>query len=58
MVIKLNKLRKQDEQKARAVSQQLLDNALVTAGVPVDMKLSSQRNLNIIEDFLKMKTNK
>ena len=45
MIIKLNTLRQKDSLKAEIVSKQLLDNALMSSGVPHDMAQSSARNL-------------
>ena len=55
IIIKINKLRKVDSDRASKAHKQLLDSALVTSGAPIDMKVSSARNLEIIDDLIKMR---
>jgi len=55
IMVKLNELRKVDSSKASNVSKQMLDNVLLSSGVPFDMQKSAARNLGIIDDFLEMK---
>ena len=56
-MVKLNKLRQVDAERATKVSRQMLDQVLVASGIPHDSKASSTRNLEILDDFLKMKIN-
>ena len=58
IIVKLNKLRKTDQERANRVSQQMLDNVLMASAIPHDVQVSSKRNLEIIDDFLQMKANK
>jgi hypothetical protein len=52
IIVKLNKLRKVDQQRANKVSQQMLDNVLMASAIPHDVQVSSKRNLEILDDFL------
>ena len=58
IIIKLNQLRKSDGAKASNVSKQMLDNVLMTSGIPHDMHKSATRNLNIIDSLLQMKVDR
>jgi len=56
-MVKLNKLRQVDAERATRISKQMLDQVLVASGVPHDTKASSKRNLEILDDLLKMRIN-
>ena len=58
MVIKLNRLRHVDAARASKLSKQILDNTLMASGIPFDVNVSSERNLQIFDDYLQMKVNK
>lgn len=58
IIVKLNKLRKLDQKKASLVSKQMLDNVLTQSGIPHDMGVSAERNLNILDQYLQMKVNR
>lgn len=55
LIIKMNELRKVDTSRASRVSKQLLDSILVQSAIPHDMQKSAERNLDMLDDYLKMK---
>ncbi len=52
IIIKLNELRKRDPKRAQVIATQIMDNVLLSSGIPYDINDSSKRNLNVINDFL------
>ena len=58
MIVKLNQLRKIDQNRATKVGKQLLDNLLIASAIPHDMAETSKRNLDIIDDFLQIKADR
>jgi HSP90 family molecular chaperone len=52
IVVKLNALRKRDPKRAGALAQQVMENVLLTSGIPFNLQESSKRNLNLLDDYL------
>lgn len=52
IVVKLNELRKKDPKRASQLSKQMMDNVLLTSGIPFNLQESSKRNLDVLNDFL------
>jgi len=55
MIIKLNKLRKADPKRATKVSKQWIDAVLISSAVPINTQDHAQRQLDLIDDYLKVK---
>jgi len=51
-VFKLNKLRKLDEKRAKAIAKQLVSEVIATSAIPLDLQKTSSNYLDILEDYL------
>ena len=56
IVIKLNSLRKKDSKTAGLIAKQFLDNVLMNSGIPYNMQESTNRNLNLLNNYLNLVT--
>ena len=56
IIVKLNELRKKDSKRAGLLSKQLMDNILLSSGIPFDLNSSAKRNLDVMNDFLNVVT--
>lgn len=56
LLVKLNDLRKHDMQKANKIAKLFLDQILVKNAIPFDTSESSQRNIEMMDDYLRMRT--
>ena len=53
--MKLNRLRKKDQNKATLVLKQMSDTVMMQSGIPVDVHQSTSRNLGLMNEYLKLK---
>lgn len=52
IIVKLNELRKKDGKKASLIAGQLMDNVLLSTGIPFNLHDSVSRNFNVMNDYL------
>ena len=52
LIVKLNKIRKDDQDTAIMVAHQLIDSVFMGAGLPVDFNEVSERNYSILSEYL------
>ena len=52
IIVKLNELRKRDPKRAGLLAHQMMDNVLMASGIPFDLQVSTNRNMNILNDYL------
>ena len=52
IILKLNELRKRDAKKAGQLANQMMDNILLSSGIPFNLQDSTKRNLDVMNDFL------
>lgn len=52
IIVKLNALRKKDPKRAGMLAQQVLENVLLSSGVPFNLQESTKRNLDMLSDYL------
>jgi HSP90 family molecular chaperone len=58
LIVKLNELRKKDPKRAGDLAHQIMDNVLLTSGIPFNLQESTKRNLDVMNDFLNIVTSK
>ena len=56
IVVKLNQLRKRDGAKATLLAKQMLENVMLASGIPYNMQESTKRNLDVLNEYLRKKT--
>lgn len=56
IVVKLNELRKRDTKRAGLLARQMMDNILLTSGIPYNLQDSTKRNLDVMNDYLNLVT--
>lgn len=52
IIVKLNELRKKDAKRASLIAGQLMDNVLLSTGIPFNLHDSVSRNFNVMNDYL------
>jgi HSP90 family molecular chaperone len=52
IIVKLNELRKRDPKRASQIAGQLMDNILLSTGIPFNLHDSVARNFNVMNDYL------
>lgn len=52
LIVKLNELRKRNPSKAAAISRQLMDNILMSSGIPFNLQESTKRSQEMINEYL------
>lgn len=52
IIVKLNELRKKDSKRASQVAGQLMDNVMLSSGIPFNITDSAGRNFDILNDYL------
>ena len=56
IIVKLNELRKKDSKRAGLLSKQLMDNILLSSGIPFDLNSSAKRNLDVMNQRITLCT--
>jgi len=54
IIVKLNELRKRDQKRASLLTQQMMDNVMLTSSIPYNLHESTKRNLDILNDYLNL----
>ena len=52
IIVKLNALRKRDPKRAGLLAHQVMENVLLSSGIPFNLQESTKRNLDMLSDYL------